>query len=171
MKKRAALEEEHAQGLKKLCRTTYESTRRPDSRQGSYAKNYEDIHRIHERLADNGVQFALSLHQMHEDLQELATDKERGRKQWKLTGLSAEKKLQDSEFALEKAKMKNGRPGVSPPWRNEVEAMDAMRKSCAGGLSTPCAAREAARLEGRATEASRAGYFEKLYRKKARLRE
>lgn len=43
---------------------------------------------------------------MHEDLQELATDKERGRKQWKLTGLSAEKKLQDSEFALEKAKMK-----------------------------------------------------------------
>ena len=72
---------------------------------------------------------------------------------------------------LEKAKMKNGRPGVSPPWRNEVEAMDAMRKSCAGGLSTPCAAREAARLEGRATEASRAGYFEKLYRKKARLRE
>ena len=57
-------------------------------------------------MADNGVQFALSLHQMHEDLHELATDKERGRKQWKQTGLTAEKRVQDSETAMEKAKLK-----------------------------------------------------------------
>ena len=57
-------------------------------------------------MADNGIQFALSLHQMHEDLQELAADKERGRKQWKLTGLTAEKRVQDSESAMEKAKAK-----------------------------------------------------------------
>ena len=57
-------------------------------------------------MADNGIQFALSLHQMHEDLFELATEKERGRKQWKQTGLTAEKRVQDSESAMEKAKMK-----------------------------------------------------------------
>lgn len=62
--------------------------------------------RIHDRMADNGVQFALSLHQMHEDLQELAADKERGRKQWKQSGLTAEKRVQDSESAMEKAKSK-----------------------------------------------------------------
>ena len=62
--------------------------------------------RIHERMADNGNQFALSLHQMHEDLTELAAEKERGRKQWKQTGLSAEKKVQDAELAMEKAKSK-----------------------------------------------------------------
>ena len=57
-------------------------------------------------MADNGVQFALSLHQMHEDLTELAAEKERGRKQWKQTGLSAEKRVQDAELAMEKAKIK-----------------------------------------------------------------
>ena len=100
------MEEEHAQGLKKLCKSTYESTRRPDNRQGSYAQNYEDITRIHDRMADNGIQFALSLHQMHEDLHELAIEKERGRKHWKQTGLSAEKRVQDAELAMEKAKTK-----------------------------------------------------------------
>ena len=57
-------------------------------------------------MADNGIQFALSLHQMHEDLSDLATEKERGRKQWKQTGLTAEKRVQDSESAMEKAKTK-----------------------------------------------------------------
>lgn len=57
-------------------------------------------------MADNGTQFALSLHQMHEDLQELSADKERGRKLWKQNGLSAEKRVQDAEAAMEKAKAK-----------------------------------------------------------------
>ncbi|MCJ1294874.1 hypothetical protein MMC34_006433 [Xylographa carneopallida] len=106
LRKRSALEEEHAQGLKKLCRTTHDTTRRPESRQGSYSRSFDEITQIHDSMADNGIQFALSLHQMHEDLQELATDKERGRKQWKQTGLSAEKRVQDSEAAMEKAKTK-----------------------------------------------------------------
>ena len=106
MKKRAALEEEHAQGLKKLCRTSHDTTRRPESRQGSYSRSFDEITRIHDNMADNGIQFALSLHQMHEDLQELAAEKDRSRKQWKQTGLSAEKRVQDSEAAMEKAKAK-----------------------------------------------------------------
>ena len=106
LKKRSTLEEEHATGLKKLCRSTHESLRRPDNKQGSYAQNYDETNRVHDRMADNGIQFALSLHQMHEDLQELATEKERGRKQWKQSGLSAEKRVQESESAMEKAKHK-----------------------------------------------------------------
>ena len=57
-------------------------------------------------MADNGVQFALSLHQMHENLHDLATTMERGRKYWKQNGLSAEKRVQDSELMMEKAKSK-----------------------------------------------------------------
>ena len=106
LKKRSTLEEEHAQGLRKLCRSSHESSRRPDNRQGSYAQNYEEITRIHERMVDNGVQFALALHQMHEDLHDLATNMERGRKQWKQTGLTAEKRVQDAEIAMDKAKTK-----------------------------------------------------------------
>ena len=57
-------------------------------------------------MADNGIQFALSLHQMHEDLTELSLDKEKGRKLWKQNGLSAEKRVQDAETAMDKAKSK-----------------------------------------------------------------
>lgn len=57
-------------------------------------------------MADNGVQFALSLHQMQEDLHDLAVNMERGRKHWKQNGLSAEKRVQDSESLMEKAKSK-----------------------------------------------------------------
>ncbi|MCJ1312385.1 hypothetical protein MMC25_006059 [Agyrium rufum] len=106
LKKRSALEEEHAQGLKKLCRSSHDTARRPESRQGSYAQNFDEVTQIHDRMADNGVQFAFSLHQMHEDLSELAIEKERGRKQWKQSGFSAEKKAQDAEAAMEKAKSK-----------------------------------------------------------------
>ena len=101
------LEEDHAQGLKKICRSSQEVARRPDSRQGSYAQNYLEVTRIYDTMADNGVQFALNLHQMHEDLNELAGRIEAGRKQWKQTGLSAEKRVQDAEALMEKARAKH----------------------------------------------------------------
>jgi hypothetical protein len=106
LKKRSALEEEHAQGFKKLCKTSYETTRRAEGRKESFAQNLDELTRVHDRMADNGIQFAMSLHQMHEDLQELAADKERGRKQWKQSGLAAEKRVQDAESAMEKARLK-----------------------------------------------------------------
>ncbi|KAL8922197.1 MAG: hypothetical protein Q9172_003658 [Xanthocarpia lactea] len=106
LKKRTTLEEEHAQGLKKIYKGSHESSRRPDNRQGSYAQHYDEVISIHDRLADNGVQFALSIHQMHDDLHDLAANIERGRKQWKQTGLTAEKRVQDAEALMEKAKAK-----------------------------------------------------------------
>ncbi|KAK5277174.1 Rho GTPase-activating protein, partial [Cryomyces antarcticus] len=106
LKERSSLEEKHAQGLKKLCKSTHDSSHRPDSRQGSYVAQLDNVTRVHERMADNGVQFALSLHQMHEDLSDLANNVERGRKHWKQTGLNAEKRAQDAESTMEKAKSK-----------------------------------------------------------------
>jgi hypothetical protein len=57
-------------------------------------------------MADHGLQFSVSLQQMADDLHELSTNIERGRKQWKQTGLAAEKKVIDAEAQAEKAKAK-----------------------------------------------------------------
>lgn len=43
---------------------------------------------------------------MHEELHDLTNNLERGRKHWKQMGLSAEKKVQDSESLMDKAKGK-----------------------------------------------------------------
>nr|OQO32363.1 hypothetical protein B0A51_00422 [Rachicladosporium sp. CCFEE 5018] len=104
LKKRSSLEEEQANGLKRLVRAHLESIRRPDGKAGSYARQVGEMLRVHERMADNGMQFALSLHQMHEDLNELGNAMERGRKQWKHDGLDAEKRASDAESAMQKAK-------------------------------------------------------------------
>lgn len=100
------MEEAHSAGLKKLCRSTSESIRRPDHRHGSFLQSYEEINTIHERMADNGAQFAMSLHQMHEDLNEMAANIERGRKHWKTNGLAAEQRAADSENHMRKSKAK-----------------------------------------------------------------
>ncbi|KAI9784729.1 MAG: hypothetical protein M1816_000732 [Peltula sp. TS41687] len=106
LKKRSSLEEEHAQDLKKLCRTTHEGIKRPEHRQGSYAQQFDEFTRIHERMADHGLQFAQSLHQMHDELVDVTNSSERGRKHWKNAGLTAEKRVQDAETAMDKAKSK-----------------------------------------------------------------
>ncbi|PFH56525.1 hypothetical protein XA68_16385 [Ophiocordyceps unilateralis] len=106
LKKRSTFEDDHAQSLKKLCRLTLESSRRPEHRQGSFAQSYEEMVFIHDRMAENGLQFANSLHQMYEDLIELAASAERGRKIWKSNGMSAEQKVADLEQAMRKSKAK-----------------------------------------------------------------
>lgn len=57
-------------------------------------------------MSDHGLQFAMSLHQMSDDLQEMASNIERGRKHWKHAGLSSQQRLQDAEGAMAKAKNK-----------------------------------------------------------------
>ncbi|KAJ5110920.1 hypothetical protein N7532_001455 [Penicillium argentinense] len=106
LKKRSSLEEEHAQGLRKLSRAVNDAAQRTENRQGTYSASYKDIHRLQERMADHGLQFSVSLQQMADDLQELSGNIERGRKQWKQTGLAAEKKVADAESQAEKAKAK-----------------------------------------------------------------
>ncbi|KAI0111074.1 hypothetical protein GGR51DRAFT_557482 [Nemania sp. FL0031] len=106
LKKRSVLEDEHARGMKKLCKLNQDSIHHGDHRQGTFAKGYEEMLTIHDRMAENGSQFALSLHQMHEDLLEVAAVAEKHRKGWKQNGLSAEQRLVDIESAMRKSKAK-----------------------------------------------------------------
>lgn len=106
LKKRSDLEDQHAKGLKKLCRSTQDSIHHADHRQGTFAQSFEEMLMIHDRMAENGIQFALSLHQMHEDLLEVAAVAEKHRKGWKQNGLAAEQRLADVENAMRKSKAK-----------------------------------------------------------------
>ncbi|KFX99853.1 hypothetical protein V490_01598, partial [Pseudogymnoascus sp. VKM F-3557] len=106
LQKRSKLEEDHSIGLKKISRITHDNLRRPEHRQGSFIASYDEVTRIHDRMAENGAQFAASLYQMHEDMLEMAANVERGRKHWKTTGLSAEQRLVDAESAMRKSKAK-----------------------------------------------------------------
>lgn len=106
MKKRSDLEDGHAKGMKKLCRMTQDNIHQMDHRQGSFSHAYEEMLIIHDRMAENGVQFAVSLHQMQEDLIEVANIAEKHRKGWKQNGLAAEARLQDIESAMRKSKAK-----------------------------------------------------------------
>ncbi|OAQ68596.1 Rho GTPase activator (Rgd1) [Pochonia chlamydosporia 170] len=106
LKKRSVLEDDHAQSLRKLCRLTQDNARRPEHRQGTFSKSYDEMVFIHDRMAENGSQFAASLHQMHEDLLELIANGERGRKTWKANGLAAEQKVADLEQVMRKSKAK-----------------------------------------------------------------
>lgn len=104
LKERSALEDRHAQGYKKLVRHASESIRKPEARQGSYARNFEESLRLNDRLAENGLQLASALHTMAEELRDMADNSEKGRKHWKHTAMDAEKKVADAENAQQKAK-------------------------------------------------------------------
>ena len=92
--------------MKKLCRVTHDNIHHQDHRQGTFAKATEDMLSIHERMAENGLQFSLSLHQMHEDLLEVASVAEKHRKGWKQSGMDAENRLVALENAMRKSKTK-----------------------------------------------------------------
>lgn len=80
----------------------HQTIRRPDGRQGTYAHSFDLTTRIHDRIADNGLQFSLHLHQMYEDLMELSNSIDKGRKHWKQTGMAYERKTSDAELLVEK---------------------------------------------------------------------
>ncbi len=106
LRKRATLEEEYAHGMRKLCRLTQEAMHRPEHREGTFLSACDDMMAIHERMADNGLQFASCLYQMHNDLNELSDMAERHRKGWKATGMAAEERVAEVEQATRKSKAK-----------------------------------------------------------------
>lgn len=100
------MEEEHANSLKKLSRMTLEGIRKAEARHESYQTQFEHVLHANERIADNGTQFGLALHAMHENLLQLSNKMDGSRKTWKQQGLAAEQKVQDAEKLAEKAKAK-----------------------------------------------------------------
>jgi hypothetical protein len=83
-----------------------DNIRKPEGRHESYQTQFELVMHANERLADNGTQFGLALHAMHENLLQLAAKMDASRKTWKQQGLAAEQKVQDAERLAEKAKHK-----------------------------------------------------------------
>lgn len=106
LKKRAAIEEDNASGLKRLAKHTSDNMRRSDHLGGSFARAFEGMMGTHERIAENGMQYATSLVQMAEDLNELASVAEKQRKSWKQNGLSAEQRVSDVEAQMRKSHSK-----------------------------------------------------------------
>ncbi|CBX95022.1 similar to Rho GTPase activator (Rgd1) [Plenodomus lingam JN3] len=106
LKRRGALEEEHAGSLKKLSRLTLDAVRKSEARHESYQAQFEQVLHANERIAENGTQFGLALHAMHDNLLQLANKMDANRKTWKQQGLAAENKVQEAERLAEKAKAK-----------------------------------------------------------------
>lgn len=106
LKKRASIEENNSSMLKRLAQGTSDNMRRADHLGGTFNKAFDGMMTIHERIAENGLQYAMSLYQMTEDLVELAAIAEKQRKGWKQSGLSAEQRVADVEAAMRKSQTK-----------------------------------------------------------------
>lgn len=92
--------------LKRLAQGTSDNMRRTDHLGGTFNKAFDGMMTIHERIAENGLQYSMSLYQMTEDLVELAAIAEKQRKGWKQSGLSAEQRVADVEAAMRKSQTK-----------------------------------------------------------------
>lgn len=80
--------------------------RRADHLGGSFSRAFDGMMNIHERIAENGAQYAMSLFQMSEDLVELAAIAEKQRKGWKQNGLAAEHRVAEVEAQMRKSQSK-----------------------------------------------------------------
>lgn len=106
VKKKAQFESEHQTGMKKLARHTCESIRKPDGRQGTFVRQFEQMVKMNDRMADVGNTYVAALHVMHDELSELAKSVEKSRKNIKETCLRNEKNVSEAESMAEKAKAK-----------------------------------------------------------------
>lgn len=80
--------------------------RRADHLGGTFNRAFDGMMTIHERIAENGLQYSMSLYQMTEDLVELAAIAEKQRKGWKQSGLAAEQRVADVEAQMRKSQAK-----------------------------------------------------------------
>lgn len=92
--------------MKKLAQGTSDNMRRADHLGGTFNKAFDGMMTIHERIAENGLQYAMSLHQMNDDLAELAAIAEKQRKGWKQSGLDAERRVAEVEAGMRKSQAK-----------------------------------------------------------------
>jgi len=69
-------------------------------------KGIQDILEVYTQMAKHSSEFFLYLNQMQYDLNQLAEDAERERKQIKQSGLAAEQRVLDAERQMERAKAK-----------------------------------------------------------------
>jgi hypothetical protein len=106
VKKTAMVEGDNIASVRKLARLTREALKKPDTRQGTYARQVDELVKLNERSCDVSNSFVAALHIMHDELSELSKAIEKSRKSVKETSLRQEKSLSEAEQASEKAKSK-----------------------------------------------------------------
>ncbi|PPQ63369.1 hypothetical protein CVT24_005634 [Panaeolus cyanescens] len=103
-KKRALIEEEYGKTLQKLARSTSEVYALNDGKAGSFVSAWQSSMRIHETMAENRLRFAQRLNEMSDELNTLAKEVDKNRKQTKDLATRYERALQESEVVTEKCK-------------------------------------------------------------------
>lgn len=104
IKKRATLESERVQDLKRLSKATHETIRRSEYRQGTFARQFDEALTFDERIFDSSLAFVTALHSMHDELVDLSKSSHKTRKILKDSCFRNEKNLMDAEANAEKAK-------------------------------------------------------------------
>ncbi|RPA86104.1 RhoGAP-domain-containing protein [Ascobolus immersus RN42] len=144
LKKRAFLEEEHASGLRKICRGIFDAANRLDSTCAPYyTYQMQTANNAHVQLAENGYQFSRKLLQVYENLTDLATSIDKKRRDLKMVSLTNEKKLQTSEAAVKSARARYGKlmedkskarsHAAKPSFSLRAPSLGALTSSLGGG--------------------------------------
>lgn len=106
LKRRANYESIRYQDLKRLSKSTHESIRRTEYRQGTFLKQFDEFLSFEDRLMDSSQSFITAIQSMHEELSELAKATHKSRKSIKETALRHERNVIEAEQNAEKAKSK-----------------------------------------------------------------
>lgn len=104
IKKRASVEHDRIQDLKRLSKSTHESIRRSDYRQGTFMRQFDEALTFDERLFDSSQAFVTALQAMNDELTELSKASHKSRKSLKESCLRNEKNVVDAENNADKAK-------------------------------------------------------------------
>ncbi|VVT57557.1 uncharacterized protein SAPINGB_P005755 [Magnusiomyces paraingens] len=106
LKKRAGYESARIQDLKRLSKSTHDSIRRSDYRQGTFVRQFGEFLNFEDRLVDSSQAFLTAIQSMYEELNELSKAIHKSRKTVKDTALRHERTLVEAEQNAEKAKSK-----------------------------------------------------------------
>ncbi|CCH40646.1 RHO GTPase-activating protein [Wickerhamomyces ciferrii] len=107
IRKKALLEEDHFEHLKKISKTTQEALKATSTlKSDSFVINFDKIVKLDDRIAQHGSNFSKSLHNMNEELSSLGSTISKSRKLTKENFRRKEKEVIDAITAAEKAKNK-----------------------------------------------------------------
>lgn len=104
LKKRAALEEEYAHGLKKITRASMSDYSGNDVRAGTYGTSWMNMLKNQDVVCENHFRFASKLTNISDDLAGLVHDAEQNRRRTRDLGLRLEKTLLDAESSVDRAR-------------------------------------------------------------------
>lgn len=107
IRKKALLEDDHYEHLKKISKTTQEALKNSATlKTDSFSTNFDAIVKVDDKISQHGSSFSKSLHQMHEELAALGSTIAKSRKSTKENFRRKEKEVIDAISSAEKAKNK-----------------------------------------------------------------